>query len=415
MKKKLIFIVLDGVGDKRVNKHPTPLDNPRLYALHSLAKKSATGIVHTVPGIAPESDTAIFSLLGYSLKKYPGRGPLEAIGSDIPFKNGNLALRCNFATSSGTEIIDRRVSRSLTSEEARRLEKTINSKVKLYQADFIFRATIGHRGVVVFKAKKNLSSAITNTDPAYQITKSGLPEALKTYKSVLRHAKPMKKEARLSADIVNDFTSQAYLALSNDKVNQLRIKKGLHPADLILSRDAGNFIPRIPSLSKQFKRKWAIIADMPLERGIAKVSGMSIIDIPMGKNDPKSYSLRVKTTLKALRKYDCIYIHLKGPDIYGHDGDFEGKKKSVQDINDYFFAPLLKRVSLKDFIICVTADHSTPCSVKGHSKDPVPIMVYGAFKKDKVQRFSEAECRRGSLGVMKGIDVMKLLKRVYAR
>jgi 2,3-bisphosphoglycerate-independent phosphoglycerate mutase len=112
-----------------------------------------------------------------------------------------------------------------------------------------------------------------------------------------------------------------------------------------------------------------------------------------------------------LPHYDCFYIHIKGPDEPAHDGDFQLKTKMIATIDKFLFGEILAKIDLRDSIICVTSDHSTPCKLKTHSDDPVPVLIAGnKIKGDNATKFSEEECRRGSLGVLKhGTELMPRL------
>src|SRR3972149_2655908 len=173
--KKILYVILDGVGDRPIAAlgGQTPLGAARTPNLDRLAREGRLGLVQTVgAGIAPETDGAGMAMLGYDAQTYhAGRGPLEALGADLAFDDGDLALRGNFATlGAGRRIVDRRVGRNLTSAEARQLAEAVNSQVRVTAApaEFIVRATIGHRCTVVFYPKEGrLSANITNTDPAY--------------------------------------------------------------------------------------------------------------------------------------------------------------------------------------------------------------------------------------------------------
>ena len=158
---KLIYIVIDGMADIPITElgNKTPLEIAETPNMDSLAGNGQTGLMYTVKkGIAPESDAAVISLLGYDPFKYStGRGVIEAIGSGIDMKNGDLALRCNFATlGQGKEIIDRRVARTLSTEEATLLSKVANEEVHLETcpATFEFKNTLGHRAVLLIKNSK---------------------------------------------------------------------------------------------------------------------------------------------------------------------------------------------------------------------------------------------------------------------
>lgn len=397
----------------------TPLEAAETPNMDSLAKKGKTGMMYTIgKGIAPESDVAVISILGYDPFKYStGRGVLEAVGSDMKMKDGDLALRCNFATlGHGKEIIDRRAGRDLLTEEANELSKTINRVIKLesYPTDFEFKSTIGHRGVLVIRSRKSpLSSNISNTDPAYSKVE-GLGVAKANVEMVLKKCEPMDKteEANTSAKLVNEFTEKSHKVLDEDKINKKRAAEGKLKANVILSRDAGHLLPKFYNISEKYGVRFISLTDMPVERGISKLAGMEMTVLPPPSGAlGNDCILRVKKLLELLPSYDCFYIHIKGPDEPGHDGDFKRKTELIATIDKYFFGELLEKIKLEDNIICVTADHSTPCKLKGHSDDPVPLLITGnKIKGDKVSKFSEKDCKKGSLGILEhGTELMPKL------
>ena len=409
---KLIYVVIDGMGDLPIKEleNRTPLQAAKTPHMDFLARNGKTGLMYTVgKGVAPESDVAVVSILGYDPFRYSvGRGVFEALGAGLNIKDGDLALRCNFATlGHGKEIVDRRAGRNLTTEEAEELSKAINEKVKLesHLADSEFRNTLGHRGVLIIRSKaKPLSSQITNTDPAYtRIKKLGVAEA--EVEMFLRKCKPMDEteEAKISAELVNEFVEKSHSVLDKHEVNRRRVADGKLKANVILTRDAGNSTVRLFNINERYGFNFVCLADMPVERGISKLAGMHIVDLPPPSKDlAEDCMLRVKKLLNVLPLYDCFYVHIKGPDEPGHDGDFELKTRLIAMIDKHFLGSLLQRIRLEDCVICVTADHSTPCKIKAHSDDPVPVLIAGdKIEGDRVGGFSEEECGKGSLGVLK--------------
>jgi 2,3-bisphosphoglycerate-independent phosphoglycerate mutase len=424
---KLIYVVIDGMGDLPIKElgGRTPLEFADTPNMDGLAAKGKLGLMYTVgKGIAPESDVGVISILGYDPYKYHvGRGPLEAYGAGLDMKNGDLALRCNFATlGEGREIIDRRVGRNLTTEEAALLSEAVNKRVKLdsHPASFRFKNTLGHRGVLIIKSKKTtLSGNITNTDPAYERV-AGLGVAKAEIEMVVKECKPLEdtEAASISAQLVNEFTEKSRAVLDRHKVNLERASKGNLKANGILSRDAGDELPEFFNLNKRYGVRFVCLADMPVERGISRLAGMALVEIPPPSADIEAdMKFRAKRLMDLLPSYDCFYIHLKGPDEPGHDGEFERKSQIIAGIDKHFFGRILPEVDLKETLICITADHATPCILKGHSDDPVPLLVAGAGVKPNGSRgFSEKACRGGSLGVLKKGAVlmpmlMKLLKK----
>ncbi len=408
---KLIYVVIDGMADLPTEELQlnTPLGAAETPNMDSLASNGKTGLMYTVgKGIAPESDVGVISILGYDPFEYStGRGILEAVGAGLSMKNGDLALRCNFATiGRGTTIIDRRAGRDLTTVEAQRLAEAVQEKVRLtsYPAVFQFRSTIGHRAVLVIKNEKHkLSSKITNTDPAYERVE-GLGVAKKKVKMVLKKCEPMEKTnpAEVAAMLVNEFTEKSSQVLNNHDLNKRRERAGKLKANLILMRDAGNQLPRFFNIDQKYEVNFACLADMPVERGIAKLAGMQLIELPPPSGDLKQdCQVRVEKLLETMPRHDCFYIHIKGPDEPAHDGNFKLKMQMIATIDRSFFEGLLRRIDLRDNIICVTSDHATPCKLKAHSDDPVPVLVAGdRIKGDRAQKFSEKECRIGSLGTL---------------
>jgi 2,3-bisphosphoglycerate-independent phosphoglycerate mutase len=425
---KLIFVAIDGMGDLPIKSlgNKTPLETADTPNLDSLAKIGKTGLMYSVKkGVAPESDVAVISLLGYDPFKYStGRGVIEAAGVGLNMKDGDLALRCNFATlGEGKNILDRRVARTLSTEEATELTKAVNKEVKLesYPATFEFRNTLGHRAVLLIKSKaKPLSSDITNSDPAYTIV-NGLGVAKAEVEMVLQTSEPTNKTegAKVSATLVNEFIEKSHELWENHPINVKRAAEGKLKANVILTRDAGHLLPRFFNINEKYHVNFACLADMHAERGIAQLAGMesSLLPPPSG-NLQKDCEVRVKALLDALPKHDCFYIHLKGPDEPGHDGNCTLKTQIISAIDKYFFGPLLKQISLQDNLICITTDHATPCVLKVHSDTPVPVLISGdnIVGNGKAVKFCESESAKGSLGTIeRGCELMPKLMELLKK
>lgn len=423
--KKILYIVLDGLGDLPVKElnNKTPLEAALTVNMDRLAQKGKTGVVYPVAkGIAPESDIAVISLLGYDAHKYyTGRGPLESFAEGLAVNDGDAAFRVNFATAAedGKTIKDRRVGRNLTTEEATAFAKEINSKVTLSSATFEFKNTIGHRGVLVIKGvRSKLSGWVTNTDPAYG-REGVFGVAKEKFENLVALSVPMpgyenSAEAKEAANLLNEFTLKSNKVLNDSFLNKKRISENKLPANVILSRDAGDHLPKFPPMTSEFNLKFGSFVQMPVERGIALLTGIEIIDIPQSTGHlDVDYPVWAKVALESLKKYDGIYIHIKGPDEPAHDGDFKLKKDIIEAIDKYFFANLLPALDIENTIIAVTADHSTVCAIKAHSADPVPLLVSGGnIKPDGSMSFSEKAAKLGSIGEILGRDIMPLLVKL---
>lgn len=408
---KGIFVIVDGMGDlpnKQLGEK-TPLEAAQMQNADFLASRGEMGYMYSVkPGFVPESDEAIVSIFGNDLISST-RGQLEARGTNIKLVRGDLAWRVNFATIDSYEnenILDRRAGRNLQTWEAEALAKSLNN-IKL-AVPFIFKATLGHRGVLIFKG--GFSDNLSGNDLVYSGGKSLVHDKISS-------VKPLDEEenTQYSANVVNDFLEKAFEVLDKHPINEARRKKGLLPANFLLIRGAGVEVPKL-----KYYKKWMSVNYMPLEKGFAKVCGMTnfAFEYPKSKEIDSYESLwaglkkacrfSAKAIKKNYKKFDYAYVHLKETDLPGHDNKPFVKKEMLEYIDKTFFNFLRKFCPPNKIKVAITADHSTPCKLKAHSADPVPVLLYNdSIPKEK--KFNEKEARKGTLG---RIDGKEFLSRV---
>ena len=418
MTTPLIYVCLDGLADDPIPEFDgrTPLESAETPFLDALANRGRTGTVLTVgPGIAPESDIGVFGILGYDPREeHPGRGVLEALGIGMEFRDGDLAYRVNFATANGREIVDRRVGRDLTSDEAHGLADEVNDRVALPGATFALRATVEHRGALVIHADEPLSAEVSNTDPAYR-REGHLGVALETFDPVIVTAEALEdtEAARRAADLTNAFVGASAAILDASEVNAARRAAGRLPANVILTRDGGDRTPRLEPIEARFGLRWGCFVEMPVERGIARSLGMEAVDAP--RSDPRGFGDRAEDAyaawadlaLEAIGEFQALYIHIKGPDVPAHDGRAEDKRSVITAIDRSFFGHLLGGIDITRTLVAVTADHATSCVRKAHTADPVPLLVAGGLvDPDGSPAFGETVCSQGSLGLLRGVQIL---------
>ncbi len=410
----MVYVLLDGVGDLP---HPdlngkTPLGAAITPNMDKLAKNGVMGSVISVgKGIAPESDIAVFNMLGYKFQHadYVGRGVIEAIGVGIDFKDGDLALRGNFSTINDEGIItDRRAGRKIERDDAFGVSKEIEEKISFSHPNtsVVVAPTIGHRVTVRIRTEgDSLSSNITNTDPAYsRVAGMGIAKAVGDYMKIEK-CLPLddSSNAQLSAKLVNEFSQQSLSILGKSEINKKRKESGKKLLNSILLRDAGNRYPVATPINEQYSMNFSCIVDMPVELGISDVLKMKAFEAG-GLTD---YEEKAKVAAKAMETQNAIYVHLKGPDEFGHDGDATGKMKNIEEIDRRFFGTLLDNIDTSKIAVVISADHSTPCINKGHSDDPVPLLISGnGIKDDGTVRYTEEQAGKGSLGLIEGAQVV---------
>ena len=410
----IIYVLLDGVGDLP---HPdldgkTPLEAANTPTLDKIASNGVIGEVISVgKGIAPESDIAVFNMLGYKFNhaEYAGRGVIEAIGIGIDFKDGDLALRGNFSTLNEEDvIIDRRAGRQIEKEDADGIAREIETKIKFSNPNtsVIVSPTIGHRVTIRIRTdSQKLSSKITNTDPAYSnIGGMGVAKAVGDFLKIEKCLPADDtNDSKFTANLVNEFSEQAIKIMKESVINKKRKEQNKKQLSCILLRDAGNKYPDVPPINEKHAMQFSCIVDMPVELGIAEVLKMKTFEAG-GLTD---YEEKARVAAKAMETQNSIYVHLKGPDEFGHDGDAIGKMKNIEEIDQRFFKTLIENIDSSKVAIVISADHSTPCINKGHSDDPVPVVISGNFiKNDGTTRMTEEQAKKGSIGLLQGAEVV---------
>ncbi|MBI4154631.1 hypothetical protein HY498_00925 [Candidatus Woesearchaeota archaeon] len=363
-----LIIILDGASDSGFN---TPLKLANIPNLNFLAKNGKCGLMDVInKDIAPESDEAMISLLGFNVKKvYTGRGILEALGSKIKVKN-KVYLRANFASLNEDGSI-KNIEAPPSKKEILKIKKEFK------KLDILFIHTIGYRGVLIINTK---SPKVTPSHPGYELKENFLTTAipLKNKKLYPKFSKPLEKAAIETSKIINQITLLSKFLLK-DKV--------------ILTRGASNKLPKLKPL-----KNFILIADMPVELAIGKLCKMKVM------KKPKSLIKLSRIVLKNIKNHN-IYIEIKGPDSFAHQGNKMGKIKAIEKIDKEFIS---KIKDLKNTIIYITCDHSTPCNLKAHSNDPVPVLIYGKGK-DNCPAFNEIDCKNGSLERFHGKNLLTLL------
>ncbi len=381
------------MGD-RLTSGKTPLEAASTPWMDKIAKEGINGIMDSVrTGTRPGSDTAHLSLFGYNpFKVYTGRGPLEAAGAGLTLKTGDVGIRCNFASVKDKKIVDRRAGR-----EEYGLQELANDidGIEIDGVKTIFKKCPGHRGALVLRGT-NLSSEVTDSDP-------------EEINVGIRKSVPLddSEEAKFTSGIINKFTKITTEILEDHRINEEREKLGKLPANAILMRGSG-IKPEIERFEMRHGVKGACISATDLIKGICRLVGMDVIDVE-GTTGHVDSNIKGKAlaTIDALKSYEFVFLHIKGTDEASHDGDFEAKKMMIERIDKEVIRPILENIENTNVVL--TADHSTPVSVREHTADPVPIAIYGDVRTDLVDKYTERDCARGDLNRICGRYLMDIL------
>lgn len=375
-KTKIVLLVMDGLGDLPGPNGKTPLEAAATPNMDRLAMQGTLG--RTVPiraGITPGSGPAHLAMFGYDPLQYPvGRGVMEALGIGMDIGKGDVAARGNFATLDASgRISDRRAGR-ISSEEAKPILESLQG-IKLEGAKAEVRQVKEYRFALVLRGK-GLKGDIEDTDPQLEGAKP-LP------------AKAMNAGSKKAATLANEWIRKANKILAKQpKANGLTL------------RGFGGD-PALPTYKDTYGLRAACVAVYPMYRGVSKLVGMDVVQF--SGETPADEFAAVKSIWD---KYDFVFMHVKKTDSMGEDGNYDGKLRVIESVDQALPALL----DLKPDVIAITGDHSTPVPMRSHSWHPVPLLVWSAANMfpDDQSAFGEQACARGGLGTIPATDLMPL-------
>ncbi|MDX1644312.1 MAG: 2,3-bisphosphoglycerate-independent phosphoglycerate mutase [Thermoanaerobaculia bacterium] len=377
--RRLVLLVVDGVGDIRTETQPrTALETADTPHLDRLARRGACGrIVPVAPGVTPGSGPGHLALFGYDPRRPEvdiGRGVLEARGLELELERRTVAARGNFATADADgRLVDRRAGR-LPTEECRRLTAILNQALEEAELPARVHAGEGHRFVLLVRGD-DLSADVLDTDPQ----KLEVPPLSPTESS---------PQAAATAELVRKIVGVMEERLRDEP-----------RANRVLLRGFSK-LPDLPPLPELHAARFGAFAGYPLYRGVAAACGMQVV--PCGK--------RIDDIVSAVaghwEELDFFFLHVKQSDQAGEDGDVEAKVRVLEEVD----AALPRLLDLGPDVVAVTGDHSTPAPLQAHSWHPVPVVIVSdrCFA-DDATRFDESEASRGHLGTFPAYQLMGLL------
>ena len=368
---KYIVVLGDGMADYPIDEigGQTPLEYAKTPMMDLMAEKSEIGLVHTIPvGMKPGSDTANLSVIGYDPKKYyTGRSPLEALSIGVPMKDTDIAIRCNIVTVSDEEpeyknkkIIDHS-SGEISTEDADILIQAVQKEFG--NEEFHFYTGTSYRHLLIW----DKGEVIEMTPPHDILTKT------------IGNYLPKK-------DVLAQMMEKSYDILNNHPINIAREKAGLNKANSLWFWGAGTK-PALSDFEQKTGKRGVMISAVDLLKGIGVGAGLKNIIVEGADGTLETnYEGKAQAAVDALTKdgYDFAYIHVEAPDEMGHQGSLERKIKSIEYLDERVIKIVKEGMdaSGEDYRILVMPDHPTPISLRTHTSDPVPYMLYDSTRKN---------------------------------
>lgn len=394
-RSKAVVLVIDGLGDLPVAAlgGQTPLEAAWTGNLDRLAAAGEFGLVDPLlTGEVPNTDSGVGLLLGLAPEQAVRlkRGPVEAAGAGRPLREGEIAVRANFATllatADGLVVQDRRAGR-ITSGTAE-LAAAVNGLRLDAGLHAEFRPTDQHRGVLILSGP-GLDPAVSDTDPG----DSAVPGSL-------RRCEALRPAAARTAAGINEFVQQAHRSLRRHAVNLQREAAGQPPANGIITRGAGAWF-RPDNMLLELGLSVAVVTGCNTVLGLARLFDFdTVVEPGFTASVDTDLEGKVAAALRALAVHDIVYVHVKGPDLCAHDRLPLAKRDFLERL-DQALAPLVSA----GVIVAVTSDHTTDSNFGWHTADPVPSLIFDPARQpvagmpglSTAPSFGETACRHGNL------------------
>ena len=398
---KYIVVLGDGMADLPLEElgGRTPLEYADTPTMDALAAVSEIGMVHTIPdGMKPGSDTANLSVLGYDPRKYySGRSPLEALSIGVDMKDTDVALRCNIVTLSEEEeyyeerrIIDHSADEISTEEAA---ELLLAVRQALETETYKFYVGTSYRHLLIWDHGQ-VQELVQPHDVLGQTIGQYLPED----------------------EQLREMMKKSYDVLVNHPINLERKKKGLRPANSCWFWGAGTR-PALSSFEEKNHLRGAMVSAVDLLKGIAVGASMKVIQVE-GANGGlhTNYEGKAKAAVDVLTRegYDFVYVHVEAPDEMGHQGSVERKVKAIAYLDARIIAPIIAGLTDagEEFRMLILPDHPTPVSIRTHTGDDVPYLIYDSRRQENHSwKYNEREASRSGHYMAKGHELIDYLIR----
>ena len=388
---KYAIIVPDGAADEPLDEFDgkTPLEAAQTPNIDQISKIGRQGLVRTVPaGMEAGSDVAQMSLLGYDPKRYyTGRAPIEAAARNINLEKNDWVFRCNLVTIADDKMADHSAGH-ISTAEGQKLIMEIDSQ--LGTEKMRFHTGVSYRHLLVFKN----TDFDVKTCPPHDHIGTKIEKLLPRGKG---------------ADLLIDLMARSQQLFINHDINRVRRDLGENQVSSIWLWGQGKRT-QMESFEKKFGLKGALITGVDLARGLSKLIGFDLINVPgaTGFIDT-NYEGKGKAAIEAFEKYDIVFVHIEAPDEASHGGNAQLKKQAIEQIDKLVVGPVLEALQkYENWRILVLPDHPTPVRSCSHSAEPVPFAMAGDEIKGILHTdFGESNAAKSGFKIDNGFELME--------
>ena len=401
---KYIIILGDGMADEPIASlnNKTCLQAANKPNIDKIAALGSSGLLDTIPpGFAPGSEIANMSVMGYDVPQvFEGRGSLEAASMGVTIEDGEMAMRCNLICIENGKIKNHSAGH-ISNEEAEELILFLQEKLGNEQVNFFAGVSYRH----LLKVKGGIKQL--KCTPPHDVPGTPFSEVM---------IEAVSENAVHTATLLNDLILRSQELLENHPVNLKRAAQGKDKANSIWPWSPG-YKPAMKTLLELYQLKsGSVISAVDLIRGIGVYAGLKVVEVEgiTGLYNT-NYEGKAQAAIEALKTDDFVYLHIEASDEAGHEGDVELKIKTIEYLDSRIVKPIFEELSTWDepVTIAILPDHPTPCSIKTHTNNPVPFIIYRPGETpDDVQVYDEFASSKGSYGLLKGMEFMQTLIKV---
>jgi 2,3-bisphosphoglycerate-independent phosphoglycerate mutase len=411
---KYVIIVGDGMADYPVEglKGKTPLMVARTPYMDWMVKHGEVGLVRTIPdGFNPGSEIANLSIFGYDpICYFTGRGPLEAASLGVKLQSEDIAFRCNLVTlkiHDNKMFMDDFSAGHITDNEARAILSDLDREMGTN--DIRFYPGVSYRHLMVMKDGASKFSNLEKLEltPPHDI----LSKEIAPFLPKIDEASKSKNSRRGGAEQILKLMTGSQRLLKDHPVNLARERKGLSPANSIWLWGQGRS-PQMMTLKERFGIEGYVISAVHLLKGIGILAGLEVLEVPgaTGYFDT-NYDGKAQYALRGLKEKNFVYVHVEAPDEAGHMGDLRLKIEAIEAFDEKIVGTIMKGMNVFNrYKVMVLPDHPTPLSVRTHTADPVPYVIYSNEEGEKsgyAEAFDEVSARQGGIFIEKGSGLIE--------
>ncbi|MDZ4825036.1 MAG: cofactor-independent phosphoglycerate mutase [Actinomycetota bacterium] len=354
---KYVVFVPDGCADVPLPElgGRTPLEAAAMPRLTALAARGEVGRAMVIPeGLPPGSDVGNMSILGFDPATYhTGRAPIEAAAMGVELGPDEVAYRCNLVTLSDDDpptMVDFAAGH-LTSEQSHPIVAALDAALGAGRDGVRFHPGVEYRHLCVVPSDWASADCTPPHDLTGQIAVFPTGAAAPKVRALMDASRAVVREA---AGGVDARATQIWLWGQGVK-------------------------PQLPSFATTYGVTGRMSSAVDLVQGLGVLSGIEVVDVPgASAGFDNDYAAQARACIASLADRDFFLLHVEATDEAGHQGLVDVKVDALERWDRDVIGPIIDALDAagERYRVLLLPDHATPCTIRTHTSDPVPYLLY---------------------------------------